>query len=465
MSLLLDALKKAADDKRKASQGDSTEPVSSVVAPSEPDTTANLTAETAVTSSTVDLQQGEVEPALQMIDEKAGEESSEITAEIIEELTLDAIETNTVESSEAAAAIEKAGDAHSETDELTLKQDSKAASYTVSDEALSMLIYKTNREVKQSKRLVTISVLLVSLVILISGGIYYYMDIQAEIAILERKHQIAMMSMASKTNKEKTPEKSEIIRNLVGESDLEDKVQYAKKHMAKGKNSQQIKHRSAAGRPATALKNNKKTSAAASAVSFQKTNKADPVAEKLEEAWAAYEAARYDRAKTLYKDVLIIEDNNRDALLGLGAIAVVEKDNVAARNTYILLLQQDPRDPIAIAAIASLRNSEVSTEADEKYLLNMLQRNPDDAHLNFALGNIYAQQNKWKPAQQSYFNAWQRDNENADYIFNLAVSMDQLGKRKQAADLYRDCLSKSGDGQVVFSREAVQKRITELSGL
>jgi len=465
MSLLLDALKKAADDKQKASQGDSTEPVSSVVAPSEPDTTANVTAETAVTSSTVDLQQGEVEPASQMTDEKTGEESPEITAEIIEELTLDVIETNTVESSEAAAAIEKAGDAHSETDELTLEQDSNAASYTVSDEALSMLIYKTNRDVKQSKRLVTISVLLVSLVILISGGIYYYMDIQAEIAILERKHQIAMMSMASKTNKEKTPEKSEIIRNLVGESGLDDKVQYAKKHMAKGKNSQQIRHRPAAGRDATALKNNNKTSAAASAVSFQKTNKADPVAEKLEEAWAAYEAAQYDRAKTLYKDVLIIEENNRDALLGLGAIAVVEKDNVAARNTYILLLQQDPRDPIAIAAIASLRNSEVSTEADEKYLLNMLQRNPDDAHLNFALGNIYAQQNKWKPAQQSYFNAWQRDNENADYIFNLAVSMDQLGKRKQAADLYRDCLSKSGDGQVVFSREAVQKRITELSGL
>ena len=178
----------------------------------------------------------------------------------------------------------------------------------------------------------------------------------------------------------------------------------------------------------------------------------------------AYEAAQYDRAKKLYKEVLIAEENNRDALLGLGAIAVIEKNNTVARNTYILLLKQDPRDPIAIAALASLRNSEASTGADEKYLLKMLQKNPDDVHLNFALGNIYAKQDKWKLAQQSYFNAWQRDNENADYIFNLAVSMDQLGKQKQAVDFYRDCLSKSGDKQVSFSRKAVQKRITELSG-
>jgi tetratricopeptide (TPR) repeat protein len=95
----------------------------------------------------------------------------------------------------------------------------------------------------------------------------------------------------------------------------------------------------------------------------------------------------------------------------------------------------------------------------------MLRRNPDDAHLNFALGNVFAQQGKWKPAQQSYFNAWQRDNGNADYLFNLAVSMDQLGKQKQAVEFYQDCLTKSANKQVAFSREAVRKRITELSRL
>lgn len=95
----------------------------------------------------------------------------------------------------------------------------------------------------------------------------------------------------------------------------------------------------------------------------------------------------------------------------------------------------------------------------------MLQKNPDDAHLNFALGNVYAQQGKWKSAQKAYFSAFQHDNENADYIFNLAISLDQLGKHKQAIAFYQKCLNKSVNRQIVFSREAVQKRISELSGL
>jgi len=43
--------------------------------------------------------------------------------------------------------------------------------------------------------------------------------------------------------------------------------------------------------------------------------------------------------------------------------------------------------------------------------------------------------------------------------------MDQLGKQQQAVDFYKDSLNKSKNKQVSFSREAVQKRITELSEL
>jgi len=437
MSLLLDALKKAADDKKKVSQGNGNGSVSS-------DTTH---AEAAATAS---------------VEEEAA-------SGVTEELTLDPVEADITEPAEDAAIeaemtlVAEPEQANNVAAEPSLKQkknlnDTNTTSYTVSDEALSMLIYKTNRDVKQSKRLTLVSVLLVSLAILVSGGIYHYMDMQAEIATLDRKHQIAMHSMELKTNKEKIPDKSKIIRNLVGESDLDDKVQYAKKHMSKKK------IRPVAGRSNVPLKNNK-ASVASPAVTFQKTNKTDPVAEKLEQAWLAYEGAKYDRAKKLYKEVLVIEKNNRDALLGLGAIAIIEKNNMAAREVYVALLKNDPRDSIAISALASLRNNAATTETDEKYLLSMLQKTPDDAHLNFALGNIYAQQGKWKFAQRSYFNAWQGDNENADYIFNLAVSMDQLGKQKQAVNFYQNSLTQSVNKQVAFSREAVKKRISELSGL
>ena len=156
---------------------------------------------------------------------------------------------------------------------------------------------------------------------------------------------------------------------------------------------------------------------------------------------------------------------NRDAKLGLGAIAVIENDTQTARKIYQSLLKLDPRDPIATAAITSLRSDESAVKQDENYLLSMIEKNPKDPHLNFALGNVYAQQGRWKLAQQQYFNAWQQDNENADYVFNLAVSMDQLSKPAQALSFYRDSLNKAHNKQVSFSREAVQKRIDELSEL
>jgi len=436
MSLLLDALKKAADDKQKAAQDRPTE-------------------------ETLNPVETEKEPELTVQASDDGLQSIGQT----EELTLDAIDTDTIEPVDETSKTNgvEAAEESVEDGTLQLEQDNHPDSpeqknYTVSDEALSMLIYKTNRDVKQGKRLVMISVMIFSLAILASGAAYYYMDMQSEIADLERKHKIAMQSMQSKTNREKAPVQSEIIRNLVSEADLEDKVQYAKKRMVEKPAQQQSLQRS----PAVA---SEKVRNEAGAVSFQKTNKTDPIAEKLGQAWQAYDDGRYSSAKNLYIEVLNSEENNRDALLGLGAIAVIEKDYVPARDIYMSLLEQDPRDPIAIAAIASLQTDGVSLQEDERFLANMLLKNPNAAHLNFALGNVYAQQEKWKSAQQYYFNAWQQDIENADYIFNLAVSLDQLGKPELAINLYRDSLSKSNNKQVSFSREDVQKRITELSGL
>jgi len=179
----------------------------------------------------------------------------------------------------------------------------------------------------------------------------------------------------------------------------------------------------------------------------------------------AYDSRQYSEAKDLYSKVLSIEENNRDALLGIGAIALLQGDSDAVRYAYTSLLKQDPNDAIASAALSGLQSDKSSMNADVDYLLSMLAKNPDAPQLHFAIGNVYAKQEKWKLAQQSYFSAWQADSENADYIFNLAVSLDQMNKSQQALTFYRDSLLKSKDKQVSFSADAVKKRITELSGL
>jgi Flp pilus assembly protein TadD len=198
---------------------------------------------------------------------------------------------------------------------------------------------------------------------------------------------------------------------------------------------------------------------------IEKTKQADVIGEKLDAAWSAYESADYAEAKQLYQEVVLVEEDNRDALLGLGAIAVIEKDTITAKKRYRSLLELNPNDPLAIAALTNLRSDDSSPKRSEKYLVSMLEKTPDVAQLNFELGNVYAQQNKWSAAQQSYFKAWQQESENADYIFNLAVSLDQLSQQQQAINFYKDSLLKAKNKQVNFSRETVEKRVNELSGL
>lgn len=443
MSLLLDALKKAADDKEKRSKD-------------------SLSIETDLKTIGSSVEQVRTEGVGLRATNKSIENDEVV--EILEELSLENIDEiqDTVpisEEPEPSTQAENIIDSKKSEVIASSKESPVTRQSRVSDEALSMLINKTNREVKKGKVIFLAGVFIASLLITVSGGIYYYMDMESEIESLERKHSISLQAMQSKTNREQTPDKSEIIRNLVSDAELEEKVKYAKEQMANEKPKN-------VGQAIEATPKKTKVNKANERVfSIEKVSTADVVGEKLDQAWYAYESARYSDAEKMYNDVLAIEDSNRDALLGLGAIAVIEKNHVKAREIYLSLLDLDPRDPIATAALAGLHSSKESLETDKDYLISMLDKNPDAHHLNFALGNVYAQLDKWAEAQKYYFNAWQQDGDNADYIFNLAVSMDQLSKEQQAVSFYKDSLVKAANKQVSFSREEVKKRIDELTRL
>ncbi len=481
MSLLLDALKKAADDKQKVSQSEAASAEMAAIPASlqvveETTSRAGMTSDNE-TSNFSESFSPEIQPEIPQ--QAAADELDDS-----ETLSLDPVASVhsesalTLDETEIESDIENGSAGPGQQAE---KKDKKPAgskvvsNNSISDEALLLLINKTNREVKNSKRIIVVSVLLASLAVMLFGGIYYYFEMQAEMASLERKHRIAMQAMRLKTSDEKVAEKSEIIRSFVNKSEPEETVKLAKKHMVSEKlanekrTQNKLEAKTLTKKQANAARNNtdkeKPLKNGKSVVSIHRTNKSDPIGEKLDAAWLAYERGQYDEAEKQYAEVLHLEKNNRDAMLGLGAIAIHKKDLRVAKGYYLALLKQDPRDPIATAAIASLHSDKTSIEADEEYLLSALQKNPSAHHLNFALGNIYAQQNNWKSAQQYYFKAWQNNNENADYVFNLAVSMDQLSKQQQAIKFYKECLLKSKNKQVSFSREAVKKRISELSGM
>lgn len=90
----------------------------------------------------------------------------------------------------------------------------------------------------------------------------------------------------------------------------------------------------------------------------------------------------------------------------------------------------------------------------------MLAKQPDDANLHVALGNLYAEQNQWPAAQQAYFEAYSL-NKTTDNAYNLAVSLDQMGKPKLALPYYIRALEQATDAGNI-DKAALQARISAI---
>lgn len=181
----------------------------------------------------------------------------------------------------------------------------------------------------------------------------------------------------------------------------------------------------------------------------------------VERGWSALQAGNLDAARDEYVRVLKANPMNRDALLGLAAIDARNRDFESAEARYLRLLEIDPRDPYAQAGVIALRG-QIDPVQSESRLKNLLAQQPDATFLNFALGNQYATQNRWPDAQAAYFKAYAADPENADYAFNLAVSLDHLRQSKLALEYYQRALALAALRTAGFDRARTETRIREL---
>ncbi|HHH36512.1 MAG TPA: tetratricopeptide repeat protein [Gammaproteobacteria bacterium] len=182
-----------------------------------------------------------------------------------------------------------------------------------------------------------------------------------------------------------------------------------------------------------------------------------PVFPLLQQAYAAFGEGRLDEARHLYAQVRRLEPDNRDALLGLAAVALRSGHLEEARRLYRRCLEIEPKDPVARAGLLSLQTA-VDPVAREAGLKSLLQEAGDSAPVHFALGNLYAQQQRWAAAQAAYFRALQAAPGNADYAYNLAVSLEHLGRRREALDFYRRALQ-AGERSVSFDRDQAAARV------
>jgi cytochrome c-type biogenesis protein CcmH/NrfG len=188
----------------------------------------------------------------------------------------------------------------------------------------------------------------------------------------------------------------------------------------------------------------------------------DKLHPRLLRAYEAWRSGNLVAARRDYERVLRSDPRNRNALLGLGAIAVREGRWDDASERYTVLLRLNPRDSVAQAGLISVHES-VDPLRGESQIKILLRAEPDAPHLHFTLGNMYAEQSRWGEAQSAYFDAYRLQSANPDYAYNLAVSLDQLGKAGAAADYYRQALELAAENGAVFDQPSVRDRLLRLA--
>lgn len=171
-------------------------------------------------------------------------------------------------------------------------------------------------------------------------------------------------------------------------------------------------------------------------------------------AYQAFTRGEDVAAQQQYRQVLQRDVRNVDALLGMAAIAQRQGRDADATGWYQKVLEIEPKNTIALSAGAAMAGAgSTSPQANpdivgtESRFKSMLAQQPDAANVHAALGNLYAEQSQWPSAQEAYFNASRLAPNNADYAFNLAISLDQMGKSGLALKQYQralELLNKSG---------------------
>ena len=181
--------------------------------------------------------------------------------------------------------------------------------------------------------------------------------------------------------------------------------------------------------------------------------------------YAALSEGNLEAAREHYNRALEADNTNRDALLGLAAIASRSGRRDVAENMYRRVLELQPRDPYATAQLTALHNSAdtASAESRVKALLANEREPASAAPLQFALGNQMAAQGRWAEAQQAFFTAYSAESDNPDYCYNLAVSLDQLHQAKLAQDFYAKAIALASNRRAGFDPARAKARLEQLA--
>ncbi|MBV1892388.1 MAG: tetratricopeptide repeat protein, partial [Gammaproteobacteria bacterium] len=169
-------------------------------------------------------------------------------------------------------------------------------------------------------------------------------------------------------------------------------------------------------------------------------------------------------AERIFSEVLEKFPKNTEALVYMADIMGVQNKNEIARSLYAAALENSPGNLKASVGLINITRDKTSLNK-ASYLKQLIIDNPNRAFLHANLGDYYVGRNEWPAAQAAYFEAFAQNPENANYAFNLAVCLDQLGKGEIALRYYKQALELNKFSKSRFNENSALARVQVLTGV
>jgi Flp pilus assembly protein TadD len=177
--------------------------------------------------------------------------------------------------------------------------------------------------------------------------------------------------------------------------------------------------------------------------------------------YKALQANQFSEAREAYSQVLARNATQRDALLGIAYAHHSLGDTAQAMSTLRRLLELYPRDSDAASALYLVGGGD--PQAEESRFKQLLERSERPSALHYALGVLYFEQNRYGEAERSFARAASLEPEQPDYAYNWALSLDRLGRVREAARQYVTALNLANQASAVFSRDLARSRVRVLT--
>ena len=182
----------------------------------------------------------------------------------------------------------------------------------------------------------------------------------------------------------------------------------------------------------------------------------------------AYEAAlvgQYEASISLYKKALKMNPDDKNAMYSLATLHHKQKQLEEATNLYRKVLSIDPSNKDALNNFLVII-SETNPESALSELQELSSVNPEFTPVQAQIGMVYAQQGKYKDAEQYLRRAILLDPTSVTYQYNLAVLYDRMKRYKEAMILYKRVLDAGYLGNVLpQSNDSIKQRIKSIENI